>query len=94
MIWNRLRHGRRIRREPHRVVMYTRRGCPLCDEAWALLEQAARSHALTLEKLDVDSDSSLAARYGLEVPVVEIDGKVRFRGHVNSVLLMRLLRSD
>ena len=94
MFWNWLRRWWRGRTEPHRVVMYTRRGCHLCDDAWALLEQAARSYSLTLSKLDVDTDAALAARHGLEVPVVEIDGKVRFRGRVNRVLLARLLRAE
>jgi glutaredoxin len=72
------------------VVMYTRAGCHLCDDAWALLETARRQHGFTLKKVDIDADIELAERYGLEVPVVEVNGKVRFRGVVNAVLLQRL----
>jgi glutaredoxin len=75
-----------------RVVMYTRIGCHLCEDAWKLLESAATRHPLDLSQIDIDTDTELAARYGHEVPVVEIDGKVRFRGRVNPVLLTRLLR--
>jgi predicted thioredoxin/glutaredoxin len=32
------------------------------------------------------------AEYGLHVPVIAIDGKVRFKGQVNPVLLERLLK--
>ncbi len=70
------------------VILYTRQGCLLCDDACALL----RRHGLTPQLIDVDSDPQLAARYGCCVPVVTVDGKVRFRGHVNEVLLRRLLR--
>src|SRR4051794_6996774 len=74
------------------VVLYTRQGCHLCEDAHALLERARARFAFTLEIIDVDTDEDLARRYGLEVPVVAVDGKVRFRGHVNAVLLARLLR--
>jgi glutaredoxin len=78
---------------PREVLMYTRQGCHLCEDAWALLQQAAKRHRLTLTQRDVDDDPALAAQYGLCVPVVLIDGKVRFRGVVNEVLLRRVLRS-
>jgi glutaredoxin len=69
------------------VVLYTRRGCHLCDVAKQLLE----SHGLTPSCIDVDADPALTARFGECVPVVEIDGRIRFRGRVEPVLLRRLL---
>jgi glutaredoxin len=92
--WLTFWHRKRARAVPHwRVVMYTRSGCHLCDDAWALLESARRHHGFTLTKADVDADPELAARYGMEVPVVEVNGKVRFRGVVNAVLLRRLFEA-
>ena len=38
-------------------------------------------------------DTEARDLYDLEVPVVSIDGRVRFRGMVNAVLLRRELRS-
>jgi glutaredoxin len=73
------------------VVMYTRAGCHLCDEAWGILETERARTGFTLTRIDVDTDPSLAERFGLEVPVVVIDGRVHFRGRVNPVLLRRLL---
>jgi glutaredoxin len=75
------------------VVLYTRRGCHLCDDAWALLERARRKHGFSLSQVDVDGDPELVRAYGLQVPVVLVDGRVRFRGRVNPVLLERLLRA-
>jgi glutaredoxin len=74
--------------------MYTRRGCHLCEQAWALLEPACRRHGFALSQVDVDADPRLAAEYGLDVPVVAVNGRVRFRGVVNPVLLERLLRAE
>jgi glutaredoxin len=76
------------------VVMYTRQGCHLCELAWEQLEAAARWFPLRLAAVDVDTDPELVARYGHEVPVVAINGQVRFRGRVNDVLLRRLLRAE
>jgi len=69
------------------VVLYTRAGCHLCDEALAVL----RRHGLSPRLVDIDSEPGLRERYNECVPVVEIDGKERFRGRVNEMLLSRLL---
>jgi hypothetical protein len=76
-----------------KVVLYTRRGCHLCEDAWQLLaaEQAAWGFALC--SMDVDTDAALVAEHGDWVPVVAVNGRVRFRGRVNRVLLRRLLRA-
>jgi glutaredoxin len=71
-----------------KVVLYTRRGCHLCDDAMQLL----REHGLSPELVDIDDDPELQSRFNTCVPVVEIDGRVRFRGRVDPVLLRRLLR--
>jgi glutaredoxin len=74
------------------LVIYTRKGCHLCEDAWRLLQQEQRRYGFALQAVDVDADPDLVARYGLCVPVVTVDGQVRFRGAVNRVLLARLLR--
>jgi glutaredoxin len=74
--------------------MYTRQGCHLCDAAWQRLEKARRRYGFALAVRDVDADPALAERYGSCVPVVTVNGKVRFRGAVNPVLLERLLRAE
>ncbi|HVS36757.1 MAG TPA: glutaredoxin family protein [Gemmataceae bacterium] len=75
------------------VLFYTRRGCHLCEEAWQVVQAAQKKHGFTLTAVDVDGDPTLAAEHGDCVPVVAIDGKVRFRGRVNAVLLERMLRN-
>jgi glutaredoxin len=71
---------------PH-VVLYTRAGCHLCDDALALLI----AHGLRPKCVDVDHDSALRDRFNECVPVIEIDGKIRFRGRVDPRLLRRFL---
>lgn len=83
--------GRRSKGPIVHVTVYSREQCCCCHTAIDVLEQAARKRNLAIEVVDVDSDPELAKAHGLSVPVVEIDGKIRFRGVVNPVLLDRLL---
>jgi glutaredoxin len=69
------------------VILYTRTGCHLCDDALAMLI----NHGLDPTIVDIDADPELRDRFDTCVPVVEIDGKVRFRGKVDPLLLRRLL---
>ena len=71
------------------IVVYTRSGCHLCDDALQLLLQ----HGVTPTLVDIDADPALKSRFDVSVPVVEIDGRIRFRGRIEPILLRRLLRS-
>jgi glutaredoxin len=71
------------------VILYSREGCHLCDDARALLLK----HGVNPTVVDIDDDATLRERFNECVPVVEIDGKVRFRGRVDPVLLRRLIRA-
>lgn len=73
------------------VVMYTRKGCHLCEDAWQMLAEARWTYGFDLESVDVDGSAELVALYGNWVPVVTVNGEVRFRGRVNRVLLQRVL---
>ncbi len=69
------------------VVLYTRQGCHLCDDAAALLAR----YGLAFDSVDIDNDPDLRQRYDECVPVLVIDGKERFRGRIDELLLRRLL---
>jgi glutaredoxin len=76
-----------------RFTVYSRRGCHLCEEALELLRREQRAARFEMTVTDVDTEPGLVEQYGSCVPVVLVDGKVRFRGRVNPVLLRRLLRA-
>ena len=71
------------------TIVYTRTDCGLCADADALL----RRYGFRPTMVDIDTDLRLVRKYGESIPVVKINGKVRFRGNVNETLLLRLLRS-
>lgn len=72
-------------------LVYTRAACPLCDEACDVLEQWQKKYGFALRTQSVEESTSLMSEYGESVPVVTVNGKVCFRGHVNEVLLRRIL---
>lgn len=84
--WHPTKPGQRF----HSVVLYTRDDCHLCDEALELLQSYAQFLPPILES-NIDADPPQRERFDTWVPVVEIDGKVRFRGRVSDLLLRRLI---
>jgi hypothetical protein len=73
-----------------RCRLLTRQDCHLCDAALATLLKFQDSLP-AIELVDVDEDPTLFRQFGESVPVVELDGRVRFRGAVNERLLQRLV---
>ena len=86
------------RRSPHAehltFTVYTRAQCCCCHKALDVLKDAQRRYGYAIEEVDIDSDPKLVAQYDTEVPVVTLNGKVRFRGVVNPALLDRLLVAE
>jgi glutaredoxin len=60
------------------VVLYSRPGCHLCDEARAVLEHQRARTPFALREVDVGTDDALELAYGIRIPVVLIDGEERF----------------
>ncbi len=59
-----------------------------------MLEDARRRFGFAMEQVDIDGDPALVAKYDTEVPVVAVNGRVRFRGVINAALLDRLLLAE
>lgn len=68
--------------KPH-VIVYSRPGCHLCDEAKAVIQNAGCSDQFTLEEINIESDDELLRKYKYDIPVVTIDGVEAFRHRVN-----------
>jgi hypothetical protein len=75
------------------IIMYTRRGCHLCEDAWQLLVDICSRFDARLKSVDVDGDTDLARLHGERVPVIAVNGKVCCWGRINRVLLERELRA-
>jgi glutaredoxin len=84
----------RLKADHLTFTIYTRAQCCCCHKAIDLLEEYRKRHGFSIETVDIDADPDLVARYNTEVPVVAVNGKVRFRGVVNPALLERLLAAE
>ena len=74
-----------------RVTIYSRPGCHLCDEMKALVQRVAVSTPFSLDEVDISGDATLEARYGLEIPVLMIEGKKVAKFRVTEEQLVRML---
>jgi len=79
--------------QPGLTVVH-RQECDLCDEMVAELEALGRRIQLPpISIVDVDADPELTRRYGLNVPVLLLDGTVVCKHRLDADELQRLLRS-
>ena len=73
------------------VTIYSRPGCHLCDEMKAVVHRVARSIPFSLEEVDISGHAELEALYGLEIPVLAINGKKAAKYRVTEGDLLRIL---
>jgi len=57
------------------VTVYSRRGCHLCENAELTLIELTEELNFKLEIKLIDGSEELEKLYGLEVPVIHIDGE-------------------
>ena len=65
-----------------RVVIYSRPGCHLCEEAKKVIEASGYREEYTLEEINIESDAELLRRYRYDIPVITINGEEAFRHRV------------
>jgi hypothetical protein len=75
------------------ITIYSRPGCHLCDEMKAVVERvvSSRTPRDTIEIIDISNDPDLEARYGVEIPVLMIDGRKAAKYRVTEAELTRML---
>jgi glutaredoxin len=56
------------------VILYSRPGCHLCEEARAMLERSGAA----FEERDIEADDALLRRYLERIPVIVVDGEEAF----------------
>lgn len=76
---------------PVPMVLYTRPGCHLCEEMKREIGRARLGRATELREVDIDGDPALVARFDLSIPVLEIAGRVAFKGRLDAAALARKL---
>ena len=76
-----------------RLTIYSRPGCHLCEvmkETVASAVRASRAEA-SIDEVDISMDADLEARYGLEIPVLMVDGRKTAKYRVSERDVRRML---
>jgi len=80
-----------------RLTIYSKPGCHLCDEMKLLVHRVVAepsdAPSIEIDEVDISSDRELADRYGLEIPVLLIDGKKVAKYRVSEKELRRILEA-
>jgi glutaredoxin len=79
--------------ESRSVVIYSRKGCHLCEVVKESLSKLSRRGGFTWQEIDVDADSELRRQFNDEVPVVFIDGRKAFKYRMDEQEFLRKLAS-
>ncbi|MEI7707321.1 MAG: glutaredoxin family protein [Chlorobium sp.] len=78
----------------HKVTLYGKAECCLCDEAMEVLLKVDAVVPFDLEKIDISGQPELLAEFGLKIPVIFVDGVQAFKYRVNEGRLLKLLSAD
>ena len=74
------------------VVLYSRSGCHLCDQARDVIVSVRAREPFVFEEVDIETDDDLLRDYGTRIPVVTVDGEERFEITVDEHELEGLVR--
>lgn len=83
--------ARAYNRLMHEVVVYSRKGCHLCDVVKDTLAQVQGDAEFEWREVDIDGDPELLERYNDEVPVVFVNGRKAFKYRMDRQQLLRAL---
>jgi glutaredoxin len=75
----------------HDVVVYSRKGCHLCDIVKETLAQIEGEADFQWREVDIDTDPDLRQKFTDEVPVVFIDGRKAFKYRMDGNQFLRVL---
>jgi glutaredoxin len=83
-----------------RLTLYSKPGCHLCDDMKALvhrvigqLQSDRDTSDISIDEIDISVDHTLLDRYGLEIPVLMIDGTKVAKYRISEEELRRMLES-
>ncbi|NWJ45115.1 MAG: glutaredoxin family protein [Chloroflexi bacterium] len=73
----------------HKIVLYSKPGCHLCEDAKEALNSLSGEFDFILEEFDINEDSTLYERYKYTIPVMVVDGKIELEARINASKIRR-----
>ena len=78
-----------------RLTIFTKPGCHLCDDmksvVYRVIARHSDAHDIAVDEVDISADRELLDRYGLEIPVLLIDGRKVAKFRVSEQELSRMV---
>lgn len=68
-------HATEMGETPPRVVLYSKPGCHLCDDARAVVEAVCAELGESYDEIDITTSEDLMRAYGEQIPVTLVDGE-------------------
>jgi len=61
------------------LILYTRNDCPLCHEMEEVIAAEAPKFDAHIQRIEIDGNPELEARFGIEVPVLFVNDRKAFK---------------
>jgi len=74
------------------IDFYTRPGCHLCEDAKKVLDSMTKELSFLVLERNIDTSDEWTEKYGLMIPVVEIEGEVLAYGNIEPSALFTKLK--
>jgi thiol-disulfide isomerase/thioredoxin len=77
------------------ITIYTRPGCHLCDQMKETVGRVVKQTrtAARIDEINIAEDPALEALYGLEIPVLLVNGKKAAKYRISEMDFARVLRT-
>jgi glutaredoxin len=79
---------------PRRVIVYSKPGCHLCEDALRLLQGLRAEFDLAIEEIDITTDRALFKNYFEKIPVLVIDDQVTLAAPIRMENVRAALKSN
>jgi hypothetical protein len=76
---------------PHRIKLYGKPECHLCDIAYDLVRGLAKPNEWVIEKIDITKDPRLWQKYHDKIPVLVINDRVTLTAPIRTADVRRAL---
>lgn len=75
----------------HTIVLYSKPGCHLCEDAKALLPALEKEFEIALEEVNILDDPALFELYKYTIPVMIVDKHIKLEARIDMKKLRRAL---
>ena len=75
----------------HKIVLYNKPGCHLCDEAKEMIDGLRGSYSIEVEEVNIVNDPELMHAYQYVIPVLWVDRRVTLKAPITPDALRHAL---